>query len=328
MDGFEEKMKPANEDNGRPVDCRVFEDQLDALVRGTLPDEGRRHLLLHADACPDCAIQLRVQEHLVRPSLEELESRVPQAFLEGIWEDVRAGIQPSSDRPDVSAETSRDGNPQSAGGVADTQTDTDTQPIPLPNPGAGRTAGLPPGPMPLPPASASVPAMPRPRRGVGWLIPTLAAASMALLASTGFLLTETHRLAGKTARLAQQVEEQQGWLAQAALRSGVDPVVRTAALAGRSPFARALSRQDEISLSGLRRLLGRMPGDRMVLTRAQVDDVLRSRGASSLPLLREALLGIGSTDGVRAGALLAALEALDVSPETTVPTARIIELLS
>ena len=71
----------------KDVDCLVFEDQLDALVAGGLPVEGLEQLRLHAFSCPDCAMLLKVKEHLTRPSLEGLEAAVPvgpgQCILHG-----------------------------------------------------------------------------------------------------------------------------------------------------------------------------------------------------------------------------------------------------
>lgn len=248
----------------RDVDCQVFEDQLDALVRGDLPEEGMRQLRIHADMCPQCAIQLKVQEHLVGPSLEELEDQVPEEMLQGMWDRVESHVAPKARRP-----------------------------------------------------------------GFRWLVPTLAAASLTLLFSTGYLAMETRRLSGESAGLAQQVEEQQGWMAELeAAATSADPVVRTAALAGRNPFTRALSREESISISSLQGLLERMPGDRMILSRAQMDAVLRNRAGLSQPLFRELLAGIDARDGVQARDLIRALDAAEVSPGLMVPTADLLEILS
>ena len=76
----------------KDVDCQVFEDQLDALVRAELPAEGMRQLRVHAGMCADCAMALKVQEHLLGPSLEELEARVPEELLGTVWPGVRRDI--------------------------------------------------------------------------------------------------------------------------------------------------------------------------------------------------------------------------------------------
>lgn len=263
----------------KAVDCQVFEDQLDALVREALPQEGKRQLRLHAADCPDCAMQLRVQEHLLGPSLEELEAQVPEGLVATVWSGVEEGIK-------------------------------------------GRDAGRPGDGEP----EQGVVVIPH-RPPTRWLVPTLAAASVALLFSTGFLLRGLNQLQAREAALVQQVSEQQRWFAELA-GPGVDPVARTAALAGRDPWMRALSRQESITLSGLLTLLERMPGDRTVLSRSQLDTILESRTPLRFRFLRDA---VGSLDGlleVSAAELLEALNTLDEDEDLTVPTAELVALLS
>jgi len=75
------------------IDCRVFQDQMDRLGEGTLPDEGIRQLRLHAETCPDCAMLLRVHEHLLEPSPGDLEAAVPDHHVGGMWADVERRIE-------------------------------------------------------------------------------------------------------------------------------------------------------------------------------------------------------------------------------------------
>ena len=75
----------------KEIDCQVFEDQLDALARGTLPEEGARQLRTHAESCPACAAQMAVQKHLASPSLEELEAAVPEGMLASLWPRIQPG---------------------------------------------------------------------------------------------------------------------------------------------------------------------------------------------------------------------------------------------
>ncbi len=77
----------------KDIDCQVFGDQLDSLQDGTLPVEGQRQLRLHAASCPECAMVLKVSEHLTLPSLEELEEAVPADLLTGVWPGVEAGLE-------------------------------------------------------------------------------------------------------------------------------------------------------------------------------------------------------------------------------------------
>jgi len=88
----------------KEIDCQIFGDQLDTLLDGSLSGEGTRQLQLHALSCPDCAMALRVQEHLALPSLEELEAAVPEELLASMWPKVRAEV--AAQRMDVSAGTS------------------------------------------------------------------------------------------------------------------------------------------------------------------------------------------------------------------------------
>jgi hypothetical protein len=87
----------------KPIDCQVFEDQLDALVNGDLPADGMEQLRLHSEACPDCAMQLRVHEHLAEPSLEELEARVPSSLVASLWPRVEGTLEarPRTARPTI-----------------------------------------------------------------------------------------------------------------------------------------------------------------------------------------------------------------------------------
>jgi hypothetical protein len=270
----------------KDVDCQVFADQLDALMQGTLPEEGVRQLRLHAESCPECAIQLKVQEHLARPSLAELEAQVPDDLVASMWGRVKAEVGEGA------------GARVRAGGVG---------------PRTGREGAK--GRMDIRPL-------------VRWIVPMLAAATLVLLFSTGFLFLELGRLRDREAVLAQQVAEQQHWLSELEVGASADPVARTAALAGRNPWLRALSRQETISVGGLRTLLERMPGDRMVMSGTQLDTAIRSRYPLATPLLRAVLDGIQSRDGVRARDLLQVLEGLDVSPEVTVSTSDLMDLLS
>ena len=265
-------------------DCQVFADQLDALVRGALPEEGVRQLRLHAGSCADCATLLKVQEHLVHPSLEDLESRVPEEVVAGMWEAVREDL------------SSR-------------------------QPGHGESAAA------VPEESSLALNHPRLQPRARWLVPALAAATLALLFSTGFLYWQTTELQSRAAALAQQVEDQRHWMAELDA-DAADPVARTAALAGRNPWSRALSRQDQISLADLRDLLARAPGNRVILSQAQLDAVLRNRMPLSPPILRDAMGRIQGTDGVTAAELLAALDGLDASPDTTLPTKELMALFS
>lgn len=262
------------------VDCLVFGDQMDALVRGILPAEGARQLRLHAEACSDCATQFRVHEHLVGPSLEELEARVPDGLLVGFEEAVLSaarrdrGVGP---RPGLTV-----------------------------HPGGGVRAG-----------------------GSRWMVPALAAASLALLVSTGLLARRADGLEERAAVLALQVEAQQARLEILAADRAPDPVARTAALKGKIPWLRALERRETITLEELMTLLGRIPADRLLLTEGQIDAALRGPAPLGSPALRGLLDRIPAGDrGVRAGELLEALAEAAPDAGLTLRTAELVDLLT
>lgn len=73
----------------KDIDCQLFEDQVDTYSRGALSEEGLEQLRLHAESCPECDMQLRVQEHLAIPSLEEVEAAVPDEVLAAVWPGIQ-----------------------------------------------------------------------------------------------------------------------------------------------------------------------------------------------------------------------------------------------
>jgi hypothetical protein len=76
----------------RDSDCEVFQDQLDTLQAGMLPEEGVEQLRNHAASCEDCAMLLRVHEHLATLPLGELEAAVPDELVASVWPRVAAEI--------------------------------------------------------------------------------------------------------------------------------------------------------------------------------------------------------------------------------------------
>lgn len=75
------------------VDCLVFEDQLDALVRGALSPDGVAQMRAHASGCPTCASLARLEEHLSEPTLEVLEAQVPDVWVASMWTDVQGALR-------------------------------------------------------------------------------------------------------------------------------------------------------------------------------------------------------------------------------------------
>jgi anti-sigma factor RsiW len=254
----------------KAIDCDVFQDQLDALDEGTLPDESREQLRLHAASCPECAMLLKMHEHTAAPSRAGLEAVVPDDLLASMLPRVRAAI---GDRRAVSARDSRRG------------------------------------------------------RGPGWLVPTMVAATIILALGVGFLFTQLRQLQGREQALARQVVEQQRWLAELDSRMSSNAVVRTAALAGRTAWERALARRQNVSVAELGDMLRRVPASTTVLSASQLQSLIMGVPSWARAAWNEALSDVDRGDGIQAGELLQLLQALPVNPERTMPTARILGLL-
>lgn len=75
------------------VDCTVFQDQLDTLERGPLPEAALAPFREHAATCPECAALLRMREELATPSLGELEAMVPEAWVSSMYGEVRRELE-------------------------------------------------------------------------------------------------------------------------------------------------------------------------------------------------------------------------------------------
>ena len=280
-----EDLHPSSEKGDRDVkkdiDCRIFEEQLDALMEGRLSEEGVEQLQLHALTCPDCAMLLRVQKHLSLPSLESLESAVPPELLESMW-------------PRVEEETV---NPRRF-------------------------------------ASAEARAPVQSFRS--WLVPLLAAASLVLLFSTGYLVTALMASQAREERLAQEVSELDWWMANA--DRAQEWVLRTGALAPKAQLSRALdfglAGEESVEIGRILEILGSLPGDRILLDAASVRALTEARSPPPpelrdlLLLLEEAVATLGDEEGVRAGELRQWLSSSPLPSDMVVPTSSLIELFS
>ena len=245
------------------VDCTVFGDQLDSLVRGELPEAGVALLRGHAAACSECASLLRMQERLVTPSLAELEAQVPDAYVASMWKDVQ--------------------------GVVD-----------------------------APPAGAL--------RRTGWAVPLLAAATVALLLANGLALRAVGRAEDRAQDLAGQVLDQQRRLALLQPTQGPGLQGARTGFTGRGGALRALQDRTDLTVADLRSLLQERPGETPVIGAAGTRQLARSRLVPTA--WRDAMARLDTGDEVTAGALLTVLDDLDIPGDTSVPAARLFELLT
>jgi hypothetical protein len=151
----------------------------------------------------------------------------------------------------------------------------------------------------------------------------MAAATVVLVLTSTALFAQLKRVEGRERALAEQVHD---------LAARTEAVERTAALGERSSRVRALVRRlstrESVSLASLEDLLRVFPEDTPLFDASQMEG-LRRRGSPWTPaVVRRALAELGGGQGVRVGDLLAALESIDIDPETQVPTARLIDALN
>jgi hypothetical protein len=253
----------------RNPDCEVFQDQLDALQAGALSEDGMEQLRLHADSCEDCAVLLRVHEHLASPPLGDLEAAVPDELVASVWPRVRAEIA------------------------------------------TGESARL---------------RESRGWQGWSWLAPAMAAATLLLFIGSGLMYQEMRELRRREDALVQQVAQQERWLAELDLRTSTDPVVRTAGLAGRAAWERALARRKSVSVAELAGMLRSLPANNTILSASQAEALAGSLPFWMVSALSGTLEGIEAENGVQAGELSQLLDNLNVDLEKRVPTARILAL--
>jgi hypothetical protein len=167
----------------------------------------------------------------------------------------------------------------------------------------------------------------RPRRR--WAMPLLAAAVVALLMVNGLTLRALRRAEARSAVLTEQLLDQQrrlvGIEAAAAPRSG-RAERRVASLGAREAWLRALEGRGDLTVSDLRVLLRELPAGTTVVSASRSSALA---GARFMPAAwREAFAGLDATAGVTAEELLGVLDALNLPGGASVPTARLIELLS
>jgi hypothetical protein len=240
----------------KDIDCEVFQDQLDALGTGTLPDEGLSQLRAHAGACADCAMLLRMHEHLTAPPRADLEAAVPDEMVASMWPRIQRKL----------------GGRSSLGG------------------------------------------------GRSWLVPAMAAAMVLLALGVGFMFVELQQLRGREQFLARQMVEQQR-------PASSNAVVRTAALAVRTAWERALARRQSVSIAQLGDMLRRVPENSTVLSASQLEALTRGAPSWAEAAWSDALSRVDLDDGIQAGELRIVLGALPVNPDRSMPTARILGLL-
>jgi hypothetical protein len=161
----------------------------------------------------------------------------------------------------------------------------------------------------------------------------LAAAVVALLMVNGLTLRALRRAEARSAVLTEQLLDQQrrlvGTETATSPRSG-RAERRAASLGvgpgGREAWLRALEGRGDLTVSDLRVLLRELPAGTTVVSASRTNALA---GARFMPVAwREAFAGLDASAGVTAEELLGVLDALNLPGGASVPTARLIELLS
>lgn len=158
------------------------------------------------------------------------------------------------------------------------------------------------------------------------LVPWLAAASLALLASTAFLAREVGQLRGREQVLAMELEARRAQVQ--GLQASLDPA-RPAA-ASRRPGTRPglFPLRETVTVEVLVEFLGGLPPARVVLSEAEVQALLRRPGELGGPALRSLVARLPLEGGITAGDLVAALTGPGIRPEVEIDAGRLMNLVS
>jgi hypothetical protein len=171
----------------------------------------------------------------------------------------------------------------------------------------------------------------------GWLVSTLAAASLVLLLATSGLGLALSRSKASEARLANQMAEFEHRLGSGA--SGEAWIQRTGELQ-QNPSRRAkavayhLQGADEVDVDGLLDLLARLPSGTIILDAESLEAMYRTPGYTSselrelLVVLNDAVVEIQPEHGLRAGDFADWLSNAALPNDLSVPTTALLELLS
>jgi len=280
----------------KDIDCQVFEDQLEALVGRHLSEEGLRSLYLHAASCPECAMLLKVHEHLASPSLEELEASVPEEVMTSIWTRVEESLA-----------IQREGESPESGGPGRTGVASGT----VPQPRTGWKWGW------IVPTLAAASAV-------------LLLSTGLLFQELRSARSQVRRMADQAQILAQLAAE---WSDGANVVERTARLAEGGRSHGRA-LDLAFLGQEDIRLASLLELLRNLPPDRVLFHSSRLETLRRIPARPSpelkqaLDVLDRAVREMGSSEEVRAGDLAEWLATSDLPADLALPKSPIIEILS
>jgi hypothetical protein len=167
----------------------------------------------------------------------------------------------------------------------------------------------------------------RNRHARTWLVPALAAASVALALLAGGLAVERATILGRQAALEDRVARQESRLATLETTARAERPSAIALVAA-PDWARDLARRDTVTLGQVLELLARVPGQTTLLDASELAAIGAGRAGSfaGRGAWSELTTTLDLADGLQAGELLEALRELDFGDGTAISTARVIEL--
>ena len=158
-----------------------------------------------------------------------------------------------------------------------------------------------------------------------WLVPSLVAASVTLLATSLLSILALGATREREAALLDDLRRQEVQIAALAAAPAPAPVGRTRNAAIRAEWVRSLDGRRSVTVDEFVRILADLPPRTVLLDEARVRAIVETRLVPSA--WRRALDEIQIDGPLRAEDLLAALRRMDLPPGTTVPAARLLDVL-
>lgn len=159
-----------------------------------------------------------------------------------------------------------------------------------------------------------------------WLVPSLAAASVALLATSLLSIGALRATQEREATLLDDLRRQEVQIAALAAAPAPAPVGRMRNAAIRAGWVRSLEGRRSVPVDEFVRILADLPPRTILLDEARARAIVETRIVPQA--WRRALDGLLTDGPLRAEDLLAALRRMDLPPGTTVPAARLLDLLT
>jgi hypothetical protein len=164
-----------------------------------------------------------------------------------------------------------------------------------------------------------------------WVAPALAAACLVLVVGSAFLYSELRKIKGQEQVLALQLEQQVSMLAEVRARTSVPnpneaPLAQVGEPATSRRLQRALSGRESVTFGELKSLLAKLPPDSELLDAAGARTAIRRVSPWGAGSWRKLAEGIQTDDGLQVREALHLIEAMDIDPNTGIPTGRLVSM--